>query len=336
MTIEAQWAALESEAHGLTNDAWRLRLARPVGGHPLFAAVSSGRRALLLRTAHTLIPARSDWPSCTGLEVVALTLDGHVYLGVVLKESRFADVFAALAEDLVRRIETAEPGAGAAIAVFLGQLRRWQRFLASSIEGLNAAAQRGLWGELHLLQTQLIPVLGPSAAVAGWKGPEGAHQDFQYAAAWVEVKTTLAKQPQSVRITSERQLDDSHGPELFLHVLALESQAAGPDTLPARVAALRNALASAPATRERFEDALLSVGYHDRDAPRYATTGYAVRRADTFRVAPGFPRIIESQLPVGVGDVAYALDLAACASFTVTPAAFSGVLMNTPPPVSST
>jgi Putative PD-(D/E)XK family member, (DUF4420) len=336
MTIEAQWTALENEAHGLTNDTWRLRLARPVGGHPLFAAVSSGRRALLLRTTQTLVPARSDWPSCSGLEVVALTLDSHVYLGVVLKEARFADVFATLAEDLARRIETAEPGPGAAIAVFLGQLRRWQRFLASSLEGLDAAAQRGLWGELHLLHTLLLPALGPSAALAGWKGPEGAHQDFQYASAWVEVKTTLAKQPQAVRITSERQLDDSHGPALFLHVLALESQAGGPDTLPACVAALRSALASVPATREIFEDALLAVGYRDRDAPRYSTPGYAVRRADTFRVVPRFPRLIESQLPTGVGDVAYALDLAACAPFMVTPATFSGVLVNTVPPVSST
>jgi hypothetical protein len=34
----------------------------------------------------------------------------------------------------------------------------------------------------------------------------------------VEVKTTAAKQPQSVRITSERQLDDTGVGALFLHV----------------------------------------------------------------------------------------------------------------------
>ncbi len=140
-----------------------------------------------------------------------------------------------------------------------------------------------------MLQTLLLPALGPSVALAGWKGPEGAHQDFQYAAAWIEVKTTLAKQPQSVRITSERQLDDTHVAALFLHVFALEAQAEGADTLPARVAALRSALGASPAAREVFEDGLLAAGYRDLDAPRYAAPGYAVRRADTFRVAPGFP-----------------------------------------------
>lgn len=215
--------------------------------------------------------------------------------------------------------------------MFLGQLRRWQRFLASKAEGLTPAEQRGLWGELHLLQSLLLPALGPEGAVAGWKGPEGAHQDFQYANAWVEVKTTLAKQPQSVRITSERQLDDTRGPALFLHVLALESQSAGADTLPARVASLRAALAPTPAAREVFEDALLAAGYRDLDAPRYAAPGYAVRRADTFRVAPEFPRIIEGPLPVGVGDVSYALDLAACAPFATTADALVGVLVQPSP-----
>jgi hypothetical protein len=331
MTIDAQWTTLEAETGGLTIDAWRLRLARPVGGHPLFAAVSGGRRALLLRAVASAIPPRSAWPACTGLDVLAVSLDGHAYLGVMLKEARFTDVFAALAEDLARRIDAAEPGHATAVGVFLGQLRRWQRFLASKAEGLSPFEQRGLWGELHLLQTLLLASLGAECSVTGWKGPDGAHQDFQYASAWVEVKTTLAKQPQSVRITSERQLDNTHGPALFLHVLALEAQAAGADNLPARVTALRAALAPTPAAREIFEDALLAAGYRDHDALRYVTPGYAVRRADTFRVAAGFPRIIEGLLPAGVGDVSYALDLAACAPFTTTTDALVGVLTNQPP-----
>jgi hypothetical protein len=336
MTIDSQWTALEAEFRGQADNAWRLRLARPVGGHPLFAAVSGGRRALLLRVVASAIPPRSSWPECTGLDVLSVALDGHAYIGVMLKEPRFADVFAALAEDLARRIDAAEPGPVAAIGVFLGQLRRWQRFLASKAEALTPGEQRGLWGELHLLQNLLLPALGPSAAVAGWKGPEGAHQDFQYATAWIEVKTTLAKQPQSVRITSERQLDDTHAPALFLHVFALEAQTDGADTLPARVAALRAALGASSVARETFEDGLLAVGYRDFDAPRYASPGYAVRRANTFRVALGFPRIIEGPLPAGVGDVSYALDLAACAPFATTTDTLVGVLTQSLPSSANT
>lgn len=317
MTIEAQWQALEAEAQSLGDEGWRLRLARPIGGHPLFAAVTGGRRVLLLRTLAAAIPARAEWPECTGLDVLAVNLDGHAYLGVSLREARFSDVFAALAEDLASRIEQAAPGGASVVVVFFGQLRRWQRFLAIARDGLDPASQRGLWGELHFLKTSLLPRVG-EASVVGWKGPDGAHQDFQFAGAWIEVKTTLAKQPQSVRIASERQLDDTRAPALFLHVLALEAHESGPATLPAAVADLRAALAAWPATRETFEEKLLAAGYLDQHAPRYASTGYAVRQAQTFRVRGDFPRIVEASLPRGVGEVSYSLSLAACAAHLAT------------------
>lgn len=208
---------------------------------------------------------------------------------------------------------------------FPGQLRRWQRFLAIGREALDPAAQRGLWGELHFLRTRLLPLLG-GGAVTGWKGPEGAHQDFQFATAWIEVKTTLAKQPQSVRIASERQLDDTRAPALFLHVLAMEAHEGGAATLPALVAEVRAALAAWPAARETFEDALLKAGYLDQHAPRYAAAGYAVREETDFRVAPGFPRLVEAGLPAGIGDVTYGLSLVACAKFTVPAAALASAL----------
>jgi hypothetical protein len=325
MTIEAQWQALEAEARSLADEGWRLRLARPVGGHPLFVAVSAQRRVLLLRVPAAIIPPRADWPACTGLDVLAVTLDGHTYLGVALRESRFADVFAALAEDLARRIEESTASGVSAVTVFVGQLRRWQRFLAVAREGLDPAAQRGLWGELHFLKTRLLPQLG-DAAVAGWKGPEGAHQDFQFSSAWIEVKTTLAKQPQTVRIASERQLDDTRAPALFLHVLALEGHEGGVATLPALVADLRVALAVWPAARETFEERLLAAGYLDQHAPRYTATGYAVRQAQGFRVRDDFPRIVETSLAAGVGEVNYSLSLAACSAYLVSDAEVAAVL----------
>jgi len=330
MTIDAQWAELERETRDRADAGWRLRLARPVSGHPLFVGVHGGRRYLLLRSARGAIPPRATWPDCAGLELLAVELEGYAYFGVALREGRFADVFAALAEDLARRIE--EGPATEAVDVFAGQLARWRRFLAASTEGLGEEAQRGLWGELHFLLSVLLPTLG-GAAATGWKGPSAAHQDFQFPGAWIEVKTTLAKQPQAVRITSERQLDDTHAPALFLHVLMLEAVEGGASTLPALVAHVRTALDAWPAAREVIEDALLAAGCLDLHAPRYAATGYAVRRTDTFRVGPGFPRIVESALPPGVGDASYKLSLAACTGFSVPLPALVAALQSIPPAV---
>lgn len=322
--IEAQWLALEAETAGDRN-SWRLRLARPIEGHSLFVAVHGGRRHLLLRAARAAIPHRTTWPECAGLELLAVEMEGHAYFGVALREVRFADVFAALAEDLARRIEAA-PSA-VAVDAFSGQLARWQRFLAAATEGLGEEARRGLWGELHLLLEVIVPALG-GAAAGGWKGPHAAHQDFQFPSAWIEVKTTLAKLPQVVRITSERQLDDTRAPAIFLHVIALEAVERDAVTLPALVQRVRSALSLWPPAQEQFEDALLAARYLDLHAARYERVGYAVRRESTFRIGSGFPRIVEADLPPGIGDASYLLSLSACEGFSVPRAALARVLSN--------
>ena len=188
--------------------------------------------------------------------------------------------------------------------------------MASLRGGLSAEEQRGLWGEIHFLRSHLLPALGPGV-VAAWKGPDGASQDFQLSAGCVEVKTTLANQPQVVRIANERQLDDPHRNALFLHTLALEILEGDAATLPAAVHNLRVALSPHAIASEQFEDALLAIGYFDTHAPRYAGCGYAVRSESNFRVRVGFPRLIENDLPLGVGDTSYGLSLAACAGYAV-------------------
>ena len=326
--IEELWRALEADAVGgiAGRGGWLMRLARSVVGCPLFVGLEIGsrRRAILLQLPANSLPSRRLWPRSKGLESLAVSIESETYFGVGLKEPRFSDVFTALAEDLARRVsEAADPQAHA--RAFLGQLARWQKFLSASSDGLSEESQRGLWGELHFLREQLLPGLGP-AAVGGWKGGEGAHQDFQFQEGAVEVKTTLAKQPQVVRITSERQLDSTAWKVLFLHVTALDVTDAGGETLPAMVASLRIAMASEPAAREQFEDELLMAGFLDAHALRYSARGYTVRSASSFRVGPGFPCLVEAQMPVGVGDVSYALSVAACEPFKVSDADVNAAL----------
>jgi hypothetical protein len=311
--IEEKWLELEEEA-GESNESWRLRLALPLADLCLFVAVHGGKRYLLLRTRREEIPPRSGWPSCVGLELLAVKLEEYDYFGVVLRENRFRDVFAALAEDLAHRISSVPNDQS--VSIFVGQLARWQSFLAAATEGLGHEARRGLWGELHFLLEVLLPAIGGSATI-GWKGPEKAHQDFQFPSAWIEVKTTLASQPQTVRINSERQLDNTRGPELYLHVIALDAVAGGEYTLPELVRRVRSLLVRWPYYREQFETSLIEAGYLDIHASRYGGLGYAVRCQRTFHVSKTFPRIVENDLRYGVGDISYRLSLASCESFGV-------------------
>ncbi|MFQ3671381.1 MAG: PD-(D/E)XK motif protein [Verrucomicrobiia bacterium] len=323
MTIDEIWQELETEAKCHGTAAWLTRFALPQPAHPLLVAmeVEEKRRVLLLPLPKSDIPPRRDWPNCRGLEVFSIALAGQAHLGVRLLDATFADVFAALAEDVAPRV-AASVNARAAAKALLDRLRRWQKFLAAGVAGLTVEQQRGLFGELHTLRAHLLPGMG-RAAIDGWRAPRAAHQDFQFASGSLEVKTTPAKQPQAVRITSERQLDDTGIAALFLHVVVVderevEGEVTGVgESLPGIVMRLRELLREDSQAAETFDDRLLETGYLERDAPRYTGRRFTVRKELTFHVGAGFPRIVEGQLAPGVGDVSYSLSLAACEPFSL-------------------
>lgn len=324
MRIERIWQELETEVARGTNGAWISRFALPDPGNVLLVAIdtSSQTRALLLPVSAAAMPLRRDWPQCRGVELFAVHIDGVSYLGVRLLDGDYREFFAALAENIAPRVAAAADEVVAA-RTLLERLRRWQKFLTARTEGLSISRQRGLFGELHLLRHVLVPAIGVESAVTGWRASLASHQDFQFSHAAVEVKTTTAKQPQDVRITSERQLDGTGAPALFLFVAVLDEREVEPDkatqgeTLPASIAALRELLGTGNTLRDTFDDRLLDAGYLDTDAVRFEMRRYAPRSQQCFRVEAGFPRLVEVDLPVGVGDVSYALSLAACAPFAV-------------------
>lgn len=320
--ISDLWAQMEGDiAAGKTSANWLLRLASPNERCPLFVAVdvASRRRALLLRLPSEPIPSQKKWPQCKGLSPLRLKIDGVESIGVAVRDERFNDVFAALAEDLLRRIEEASTPADR-VRAFFGQLSRWHKFLTASLVGLADTEQRGLWGELRFLRECLLPVLGVTAITA-WKGPEGAPQDFQFERGAIEVKTTLATLPQVVRISSERQLDNTTWPTLILHVIALDVRDSGGETLPTMVSSLRARLSADTRARDHFEDCLLLAGYLDAHAGRYLERGYLVRSETNLLVKKEFPMLAECNMPPGVGDVSYGLSVAACAAFSISTAA---------------
>lgn len=337
MRIEELWRELDAEAASGDGGAWLLRRATPMPGYPLLAALepSTRIRLLLLPAAKSDVPPRREWPECRGLELQTIAVAGETHLAVRLRDAACADVFTALAEDVAPRVSAAR-NTVEAVAALLGRLRRWQQFLAAAQFGLSREQERGLWGELHVLRTHLVPTLGAAGAVTAWKAGSAAHQDFQCTAGALEVKTTAAKQPQDVRITSERQLDDTGVGALFLHVVAVDEREVAPggtvpgESLPGMVSAVRLALVADAAVLAVFEDRLIERGYLDLHAPRYEGRRRTVRTEQTFSVREGFPRLIESMLPAGVGEASYALSLAACAPFTIEPARMLASLTNSP------
>ena len=263
----------------------------------------------------------SDLPAWRGLGSSIHRLDvadAHNEPFLVLQQdiAGTEKVYEMVIDDLAETLLDAP--AGASVADLLANaLGRWSSFFSEhGFDGLSPEQQRGLFGELWFLRDHLIPRLGALHAARAWSGFVGAPQDFQVGGRAIELKTSIAKLHHKVGIANELQLDDRGLGSLHLGVLLL-GELDGAPTLPSLVADLDRLVQEEPGAATAYRDGLRSAGYLDAHADHY-TAGYVFRTFRCFRVREGFPRILDTDIPEGVGDVRFTIAMSACATFEVS------------------
>jgi hypothetical protein len=236
---------------------------------------------------------------------------------LVLRDDAYSDIFTALVIDLLSALATGSTVAPAS-DILVARLDEWRGLLASVPPGgMSRERQRGLFGELTVLRDVLFPSLG-SDVVFAWTGPDRQLQDFQFPGSAIEVKTVSGNNAEAVRVTNERQLDHTRVSELFLVTLALDVRQGGPGrSLPGLIAGIRAEDSLRPAL-PGFDERLTRAGYLATQAHLYEDRRYAVRQTVIHHVAPGFPAVLEDDLPDGVHDVSYVVDLLAAHSFLIS------------------
>ncbi len=233
-------------------------------------------------------------------------------LVLTLEKQVDRDLFEGLCRTLASALERATDSASS-LAVALAHIRRWKTFLSGRSQHLSAEEVRGLFAELTFLLELIERHASTTAAVEAWLGPERSHQDFIFGNTAVEIKSLSGTERSTVRISSEDQLE-SLNDELFLRIYRLSSL---PDVTRAQslneiVAAVQTRLAEAEAV-EAFDRKLVAHGYAplpDYDGPRFV-----VSDVHSYCVSDGFPRLMRSQLPTGIGRVAYDILLESIAPY---------------------
>lgn len=298
------------------------RRVRETSGSDIFVGVSypGHERMLILSVSASAAAGIASLPASRAIRsTIAEGPDGRATeIRVILTQPEMNAVFASFADDVLDAVAQA-PTDIAAVSTLVSRFRHWQWLLAGqNPDGLSETAAQGLYGELWSLGNITIPSLGP-AAVDGWTGPDRDNIDFQFRQVAFEVKTTTAHHPPMVRISSERQLNPAPFASFYLVSLSLDQLRGGSgESLNYQVDQIKTQLTGSDQAIP-FADKLLQCGYLAVHKDRYELPGYAIRELAVFRVTPGFPRISEDDLPVGVGRVSYDLDLAACEAWKVSP-----------------
>jgi hypothetical protein len=281
---EDEWRELESPQDVPGRSSLRLHPASPLD---IFLSVSHpGRQRMLVfradaRSADPIVRSVGRLPTAAGIEMILSAVSRTEYeLQVILTADGLREVFNPLVTDVAETARAA-PTAAKALAAAVDRFERWQDLLrAVSRDGLSAEARRGLYGELLVLGDVLLTSLSQTEAVEAWTGPTGTNQDFQLPELAIETKASVAKRPTSIRIASERQLDGTGVPALFLALASLDARA-------------------------RFDGLLIQVGYLPGRPDLYEEPRYTLRELRFWHVREGFPRLVESDLPEGVGNCTY-------------------------------
>ena len=221
------------------------------------------------------------------------------------------DAFAMLCSSLISKIEKAS-NENEAVKLFVNQLEEWRRLFEKTYkDGLGKGAQKGLWGEMHMLETLLTKTqrYSQEQIVDWWVGSQKSPQDFQGDNWSIEIKATSKNNDSVVDIHGERQLDETHFANLYLNRVTLNETPQNGISLPEKIDKVKSLIQNDLLALTLLEQKLAQYGYLDSMRNMYDTPTYQIRNNQYFKVEGNFPRIKEGETRAGVSNITYSIDL---------------------------
>jgi len=207
-----------------------------------------------------------------------------------------------------------------AVQVAVQRAWRWHYLLSGGRDGkLGIEEQKGLIGELLVLERILFPVLSIMDSLNSWTGPLDAPKDFEVGAIAIESKARRGAATPFISINSEFQLDETGLDALYLHVAELNRTPENTESSFCLTDVARRILDfisnGEPAAISVYEGLLLSSGFdwnHD-----YSDVMFVEGDHHSYLVNEGFPRITPLNFSEGISRVRYMLSLSSIAEFYV-------------------
>lgn len=319
--LRRSWVELEKDKD-FESGYVRLRI-EPKASCDIFVALKKPGNAhcLLIEVNQDSVPPGIHYPQSSRFEVFSSLVSSEtinkVRLTLILNDPQYSDVFDALILDQVKQILSKEDQK-VATKEFISRLAKWQTFFLKFSGGLNNEAQKGLYGELWFLRCVLIPKLGEYRSIVSWTGPSGSNQDFQIPNCAIEIKTTSGME-NNVHISNKRQLDNTGLRKLYLGHISVDAGLSFNQSLNDLINDIKNLLhEKCEICFSLFEDKLIDSGYLNVHQNKYADTKYSIRDTSYYDIKNNFPRIVESNIMHGIGEVHYSINLESCGTYKIS------------------
>ncbi len=251
-----------------------------------------------------------------GVEIFTVELETNIELNIYLLENELKDIFSLFIQNILEDIEQSITEIEA-LTTTLNVVSKWKKlFDKINFTGLTLEQQKGLIGELLFLNYLLTNEQTAAKAVNAWTGSEQEFQakDFTLGSVGVEIKFTSSKQPR-IKVSNERQLDAENLRELFLVLYSTEAVKDNGISLNSIADQIRQNISNEE-ERNIFNAKLQLNGYFDQDREHYGKM-YSIKKTFTFSVTAEFPKIVKRDLPLGIYETSYSIEISAIENFIV-------------------
>ena len=250
-----------------------------------------------------------------GVEIFPVETDDFCELNIYLLDNDLKDIFSLFIQNILEDIAESVTE-NEAVTKTLNVISKWKKlFDKINFNGLSIEQQKGLIGESLFINHLLDHQKSSSTILNGWTGPDFEDKDFVFGATGIEIKLTSSKYPK-LKITNEGQLDAQNLNELFLILYTVEDVKENGFTLNSLIDQTQEKLSANIDELKFFNERLMLLGYFEDDKEHYNKM-YSLKKIYTYSVSEEFPKIIKSQLPIGVYNTSYFIELSAVENFSV-------------------
>jgi hypothetical protein len=239
-------------------------------------------------------------------------------ISIVLNDSYFEDLFNDLILSIYYKIYKIEDS-NTYSTHFVAYYFKWLNFLDNHNNILSKEVIKGIWGEVFYLK-QLLDSnsINVNDNIVSWQGPFDKGHDFVFELLDVEVKT-IDNGSNTIKISSEYQLDNDPSKKLQLAVLSVQDDKNEGVTLEKLVKEVRSIIIKLGGDINAFSDALFQKGLTFGNLNQYDIYPFKPITIQYFNCCDDqFPRIIKSKLPEEIASVRYSLKLNMIQEFLIT------------------
>lgn len=275
------------------------------------------REVLLFEFSLSSFPSPNLLPCGKGFNVSYYDIEGIKYIGIVRTNDGTLEIYERMLEDVCSYVLDDE-GLSNKVRMkrLLDRVRDWQAFMGRKKQGLSKKEELGLLGELLILRELLDVSLPQDEAVKFWRGPMHGLHDFEISGSAIEVKTAVSDDSMVIDIFEVNQFDPSLVSALYLFALRMTPLENG-ESLNSVIEEIKQILSNNKTALSTFEHTLSYTGYRLEEADQYDLS-LAVAEVLRLRIDENFPSIRRADLPKGVFDVNYSLDLSFVRSEKIT------------------